>query len=200
MKIIHSRKFFLQFLLLTTVLCSVVFTSAVSAQKRDYMSDQEIEVVREAQYIDERIDVLTKMVDRRFTALGVVAGGWKQGPKDMDTWGEMPKGTRLELLSDIKKLLQKAIDDIDNLAAHPDAAPLRNKEEKNSKEAKKDPERFSIAVRSLGQSAKRWLAPMKSQLDAATDDKEKGLLLDSIEFCDQIIEAVGKLPAEVKKK
>ena len=33
----------------------------------------------------------------------------------------MPTGSRLELLSDIKYILQKAIDDIDNLAENPKA-------------------------------------------------------------------------------
>jgi len=200
MKFLYGNQFYPRLVLITFVLCAVGFTSAVSAQRRDYMSDAEIEIVRDAQYIDERIDVLAKMIDRRFTALGVEAGGWKQSSKDTDTWGEMPQGTRLELLSDIKKLLQKAIDDIDNLAAHPDAAPVRDKEEKNSKQAKKDPQRFSIAVRSLGRAAERYLPPFKSQLDTTSDDKEKGLLLDSIDFCRQIIEAAAKLPAEVKKK
>ena len=187
--------------LLPTLVLALVFgyffASPSLAQRRDFMTDEEIELVRDSQDIDVRIEVLTRMIDRRFGVLGIDTGGWKQAGKESDTWGELPKGTRLELLSDIKKLLQKAIDDIDNLAAHPNAAPIRDKEEKNSKEAKKDPQRFSIAVRKLGQAAARYLIPLKSTLDKATDEKEKGLLLDSIDFCNQIIEAVGKLPPDV---
>ena len=51
----------------------------------------------------------------------------------------------------------------------------------------------------LATAAGRYLAPLKTELDKTTDEKEKGPILDSIDLCDQIIEAVGKLPPEVKK-
>lgn len=185
--------------LLTLVVCILASATTAAAQRRDYMSEAEIEIVRDAQDIDTRIEVLTRMIDRRFAVLGIEAGAWKQAKKESETWGEMPKGTRLELFSDIKKLLQKAIDDIDNLAAHPDAAPIRAKEKQNSREAKKDPQRFPDAVRNLAQAAGRYMTPLKSALDKSTDEKEKGVLLDSIDFCTQIIEAVGKLPSVNQK-
>ena len=196
----NSKSITLVLSILTLTLFVLASASTAAAQRRDYMSEAEIEIIRDAQDIDTRIEVLTRMIDRRFAVLRIEVGGWKQAKKESDAWGEMPKGTRLELFSDIKKLLQKAIDDIDNLAAHPNAAPIRDKEEKNSKEAKKDPQRFGLAVRKLGQAAGRYLTPLKSTLDKATDEKEKGLLLDSIDFCNQIIDAVGKLPPESKKK
>ena len=158
------------------------------------MTEEEIELVRDAQDIDVRIDVLIKMIDRRFAALGIDVGGWEHAQKDSDKWGVNPSGTRLELLSDIKKLLQKAIDDIDNIAAHPDAAPIRDKDEKNAKQVKKDAARFPVAVRNLAKAAERYRAAFKHALDRASEQKEKGQILDSIEFCDQIIQARGKLP------
>ncbi|MEJ7847110.1 MAG: hypothetical protein WKF92_03360 [Pyrinomonadaceae bacterium] len=173
------------------------FVGPASAQRRDFMTDEEIELIRDSQDIDARIEVLAKMIDRRFEVLGVDVGGWKQGGKHSDAWGAAPKGSRLEILSDIKKLLQKAIDDIDNLSEHPDSAPVR---EKGDKEAKKDPQRFSVAVRSLGQAAQRYLPAFRSQLDNSKADMEKGLLLASIDLSNQIIEAIGKLPPEIKKK
>lgn len=190
-----TRTFLVTFAL--TFVFGYFFASPASAQRRDFMTDEEIELIRDSQDIDARIEVLAKMIDRRFEVLGVEVGGWKQGGKQSDTWGAAPKGSRLEILSDIKKLLQKAIDDIDNLAEHPDSAPVR---EKGDKEAKKDPQRFSVAVRSLGQAVQRYLPAFKSQLDNSNDGMEKGLLLASIDFSNQIIEAVGKLPPEVKKK
>ena len=176
--------------------CILAGATAASAQRRDYMTEQEIEIVRDAQDIDTRIEVLTRMLDRRFAALNIEVNGWKDARKVSETWGELPKGTRVELLSDVKKLLQKAVDDIDNLSAHPDSAPIR---EKGDKEAKKDPQRFGNAVRNLGTAAGRYLAPLKTELDNTKDELEKGAILDSIDLCDQIIEAVGKLPAEVKE-
>jgi len=190
-----TRTFLVAFIFAVVLGC--FFVTSASAQRRDFMTDEEIELIRDSQDIDARIEVLAKMIDRRFEVLGIDAGGWKQGGKQSDIWGLAPKGSRLEILSDIKKLLQKAIDDIDNLSEHPDSAPIR---EKGDKEAKKDPQRFSVAVRSLGQAAQRYLPVFRTQLDNSKDDLEKGLLLASIDFSNQIIEAVGKLPPEVKKK
>lgn len=178
---------------------AIVLTCCVvtaQAQRRDYMTEQEIEIIREAQDIDERIDAITKMIDRRFLIIGVHVNGWKDAAKVTETWGEPQKGSRAELFNDIKRLLQKAVDDIDNLAANPNAAPIR---EKGDKKAKKDPERFPTAVRNLAAAAGRYLGPLKSEMDKSTNEIEKGSMIDSIDLCDQIIEAVGKLPAETKK-
>lgn len=161
-----------------------------SAQKRDYLTENEIEIIRDAQDIDERITVLTQMIDRRFLALSVNVNGWKDAAKVSDKWGEVPKGTRIQLHSDIKSLLQKAVDDIDNLAAHPDSAPIR---EKGDKKAKKDKDRFPTAVRSLADAAARYLGPLKKELENSKAEIEKGPILDSIDLCEQIIEAVSKL-------
>lgn len=183
-------------ILFIAALCIDVFSSKEAAQRRDYMTEQEIEIIRDAQDIDTRVEALTRMIDRRFAVLNIEVNGWKDARKESDVWGELPKGTNLQLLSDIKKLLQKAVDDIDNLSAHPDSAPIR---EKGDKQTKKDPARFGNAVRNLGTAAGRYLAPLKTELDKTTDEMEKGPIFDSIDLCDQIIEAVGKLPAEVKE-
>ncbi len=183
--------------LLALAVSIVAFSSSAAAQRRDFMTEEEIEIVRDAQDIVTRIEVLTRMADRRFAIIGIDVKGWTQAQKDSEVWGGPPKGTHLELLSDIKKLLQKAVDDIDNLASHPDSAPIR---EKGDKQAKKDPERFGNAVRSLGRAAVRYLAPLKMELDKTQVEMEKGPILDSIDLCDQIIEAVGKLPPEPTKE
>ncbi len=178
------------------LIAGVVFCTTAAAQRRDFMTEEEIEVIRDAQDIDARIAVLTRMVDRRFAVLGIEVNGWKPGKKESEVWGDLPKGTRLELFSDIKKLLQKAVDDIDNLASNPNAAPIR---EKGDKRAKDDPGRFANAVRDLGMAATRYLGALRMGLDKAVGEMEKGPVLASIDLCDQIIEAVGKLPTEVKK-
>src|SRR5215203_2843659 len=85
--------------------------SAANAQKRrDYLTEAEIELVREAQEIDIRVAVLTKAIDRRLAVLN------NQTPKEKEVWGELPKGSRAKLLGDVEKLLGKAIDDVDNVA------------------------------------------------------------------------------------
>lgn len=176
--------------LVSLLVCLFCITS-ISAQRRDFLTDEEIEIVRDAQDIDARIDVLVKMMDRRFGVLGINVNGWKEGGKSSASWGESPKGARSELLNDIKKILQKAVDDIDNLAANPNSVPIRDKDDKR---AKKDPERFPKAVRALAAASKRYLEPLKMELDRSTRDEEKGSIIDSIDLCNQIIEAVGRLP------
>lgn len=175
--------------------------SHVSAQRRDFLTEQEVEIVRDAQDIDYRIDVLVRMIDRRFHVLGVNVNGWKDAGKASETWGELPTGTRAQLLNDVKTILQKAVDDIDNLAANPSAAPVRDKKDPDARRsAKKDPERFPTAVRNLAAAATRYLTPLKTELDRSTSELEKGSIIDSIELSEQIIAAVGKLPPPEPKK
>ena len=47
-----------------------VFTPAL-AQNRDYLTDEEIEMVRDTEEIDKRIDVLIRCIDRRFAVLKI---------------------------------------------------------------------------------------------------------------------------------
>lgn len=168
----------------------IVFATPTFSQQRDPMTDPEIELVRENQDIDKRIDILTKMIDRRFTALGIEVGGWKSAKKDSELWGEMRTGTRSELLFDIRQILQKAVDDIDDVALH---------NEDTLKQNKVQGELFPKAVRSLAAAANRYMEPLKTTLAKTTDEREKGLILGSIEFCEEIIDSVKQLPAEVPK-
>jgi hypothetical protein len=178
--------------------CGLFLTTSASAQApRDYFTDEEIEMIRDAQAIDERIGVLTHAIDRRFSVLKVGVGESETREKKTDNWGPLPTGTRVELLSDIKNILQKAIDDIDNLSENPNSAPLPDEHEKKPKATSN---LFPKAVRKLASAAKRYEPALKAQLDAAKDDHEKGVIMDSLDMCDEIIQSVAKLPAETQKK
>ena len=154
-----------------------------NAQRRDYLSEKEADLVRDNQQIDLRIDILTKAIDRRFMVLAGQAEGPKDWQKSSDTWGDMPTGSRAALFTDIERLLQKSIDDIDDVAAHD----------------RMDSKFFPKAVRALGKSAETYLPVLKSSLAKTKDEKEKGAIIGAIESCDQILAAVVKLPAEVKE-
>jgi len=166
--------------------------TAVSAQ-RDFLNDDEVELIRDAQAIDLRIDVLTHAIDRRFTVLKVDAGGTPINKKEIDSWGKMPAGTRLELLNDIRRILQKAIDDIDNLSERPTSMVIDPDAEKDKKKIKAFADVFPKAVRLLAAAAARYQPVLKAELDKTNDDLEKGSILASLEFCDQIIASVSKL-------
>ncbi len=166
----------------------ISFSLLTAAQSRDYFTDEEIELIRDSQQIDKRMEVLAKIIDRRFAVLNIDVGGGKPAGKD---WGELPKGTRIELFSDIRNILQKAIDDIDNLAARPDSMVIDPDEDKKKKKGFSD--LFPKAVRSLAAAAKRYEPALKQALDATKDEREKGLISNSITLCDDIIAAVPKL-------
>ncbi|CAN5596110.1 hypothetical protein BH24ACI2_BH24ACI2_06170 [soil metagenome] len=169
---------------LTTLFClTLLLPAAANAQRRDYLTDEEIELVRDAQEIDKRIGVLTKAIDRRFLVLNSDASQAKRVEKDLDRWGELPKGSRGALLSDIEKILQKAIDDIDDVAAH----------------TKMDEKLFPKAVLDLTSACQGYIPQFKTFFDLSKDEKEKGSILGAIDDCNQIIEASAKVPKEVKK-
>lgn len=177
--------------LMTVMLLSIsaLSGSAVKAQNRDYMTEAEIELVRDSQWIDLRIEVLVRMIDRRFTALGIAVGGWKESDKDAKIWGSAPAGTRSELLWDIRQLLQKAIDDVDDTYAHPNADKSIEPPKKGDKTMS---DRFPAAVKALSKAARRYLPALKAEFSTTKDEREIGSILGSIEFCEQIIEASEK--------
>ena len=178
----------MKFLFLILVL-TVVAAVPASAQRRDYMTELEIELIRNNQDIDKRVEVLIKMIDRRFAAMGIEVGGWKSSEKDIEKWGDIRSGTKSELLYDVRQLLQKAIDDVDDVALHNDNTLTQNKIEG---------ELFPKAVRNLGAAANRYLEPLRTTLTKTTDERDKGLILSSIESCEAIIDSMKQLPAETK--
>jgi len=154
------------------------------------MTDAEIELVRDNQDIDKRVQVLTKMIDRRFTALGVDVSGWKQSGKDDKMWGEAPAGTPSNLMADIRQILQKAVDDVDDVAEHNENTLTQNKTEGLL---------FPAGVRSLASAAARYQPALKTLLDKTKDERDKGTILTSMELCQEIMDSVTKLPAETKE-
>lgn len=154
----------------------------VNAQRRDHLTEQEVELVRDAQQIDLRMKVFVKAIDRRFLALKPDQAQAKQIEKDSDIWGALPAGTRLELLMDIQKLLDEAISKIDDVAARDMKSEF-----------------FPKAVRILADGANKFSPQLKIHLQQTTDEKERGAILNAIEFCDQIIAASGKVPKEEPK-
>lgn len=161
----------------------LLFPFPANAQRRDQLSEMEGELVRDAQEINLRTEIFVKAIDRRFLVLNNDASQSKKVGKDLEKWGELPKGTRAQLLLDIEKILQEAIDNIDNVAEQDAKSELLPK-----------------AVRILVEASNRFLPEFKSQLDKTNTEVEKGAILGSIDFCNQIIEASAKLPKEESKK
>src|ERR1043166_7671394 len=86
------------------------------AQSRDHLTDPETELVREYQQLDKRIEVFIKAIDRRFAIInGTPQPAPKKKNQDKEDWGELPKGSRAELLDDIAGILDEAINNIDDV-------------------------------------------------------------------------------------
>ena len=162
---------------------ALLFPFAANAQRRDQLSEMESELVREAQEIDRRTEIFVKAIDRRFLVLNNDTSQSKKVEKDFEKWGELPKGTRTQLLMDIEKILEEAISKIDDVAAHDIKNDLLPK-----------------AVHTLADASAKFLPQLKSQLDKTNTDVEKGAILGAIDSCNQIIEASAKVPKEESKK
>lgn len=163
------------------------------AQNRDYLTEDEVELVRVNQSIDTRIDILIHAIDRRMAVLALQPGATE---KQKDGWGPLPTGTRAQLLDDLKLILRKAIDDIDNVAARPDSVVVENVD--TGKKNKTVAELLPTAIRRLAAASGRYRPLLSAELDKTKDSAEKGILMDSIAMCDDVIAAVAKLPASVK--
>ena len=120
-----SKYFFkpLNFVLLLLLIGGLSFS--VSAQKRDHLTEAEIEIIRDTQELDLRTKVFVKAAERRFVVLGVLTE-LKPAKKEKDNseWGAPPTGTRAELLGDIAKILEEAMNNLDNVWSREPKNPL----------------------------------------------------------------------------
>ena len=189
-------------LFLFAAMCVLGSYVTANAQRRDYLTDDEIEIVRDAQQIDTRVGVLAHAVDRRLAVLGLMTGETpdpnKKEKKDSGKWGAEPKGTRLELLDDVRRIIQKAVDDIDNLSERPDSIVVE--EPGRGEKPKKYEDVFPKAVHVLASAAKRYEPILKREMDVSKDDKEKGVIMQSLDLCNQIIDAETRLHSTQAKK
>ena len=108
-----------------TLLAGIFLLSgSVSAQTRDHLTDQETELVRFHQELDKRTEVFIKAIDRRFAIInGTAQPAAKKSVKDEPEWGDVPKGTRAELLGDIAGILDEAITNIDDVSRRDEKNP-----------------------------------------------------------------------------
>lgn len=194
---------------LTAIFClTIFFPASANSQSRDYLTNEEIELVRDAQEIDKRIDILVKAIDRRFIVLNKDNSQAKQIQKDLDTWGELPTGTETELLSDINKILQKAVDDIDDLVSNQelndkvlnDGTNADDRDEEVTKyKIKTNKKQFPIAVHTLADASRRFIPMLEAMSEKVTDKRSQGLIFGAVENCNLIIEASSKVPKYTKE-
>jgi hypothetical protein len=173
-------------LLLILCLASLVFAKASSPQ-RDHLTPQEVDLVKEAQILDLRIEVFIKAAERRVMVLnGTQPPTTKQSKKESELWGDLPTGTHAELIGDIAGILDEAITNIDDVSSRDERNPLLAK-----------------ALRRLAQAVNNILTQVEPLRTQAKSEAEVASLELLNENAQQILEAAKKLPPEVvetKKK
>lgn len=170
-----------------TFLLVLFLGSAIVAgafQKRDHLTEKEVDLVKEAQVLDKRIDVFIKAAERRLMVISnSAAANAKQLKKDSERWGELPTGSRAELVSDIARILDEAITNIDDVSSHDERNPLIPK-----------------SLRKLAQSVNSMMAQLKPISTEAKSDAEIASFERLNEDAQSILDAVSKLPPEAEKK
>jgi hypothetical protein len=174
----------LSFLLL---LGAMLFASTAAAQQRDHLTPQEVDLVKEAQVLDKRIDVFIKAAERRLFVLkggtAATAPNAKQLKKDAEKWGELPTGSRADLVWDIARIFDEAITNIDDVSARDERNPLIGK-----------------SLRKLAAAVNTIMTELKPMSVEAKGDAEVASFELLHEDAQSILEAVTKLPPEVEKK
>ncbi len=177
--------------ILLCALVSLVCVASPCAAQRDHLTPAEVEMVRNTQVLDKRIDVFTKAAERRLLLLTdpraaqakqAQMNAAKQSQKDKELWGDLPQGTHADLLADLARIFDEAITNIDDVAARDEHSPLLPK-----------------ALRKLGAAAEHFLAQLQPLRTAATET-EQATLDSAIEELQEIIAAAKQLPPEPNVK
>jgi hypothetical protein len=166
------------------VLFALIATFAIGAratfaQRRDHLTEQEAELVRDNQELDKRIEVFIKAADRRFAIInGLPQTTPKKVKKDDPDWGEPPKGTHAELLSDIADILDEATTNIDDVVRKDAKSSLLHK-----------------SLQKLATAANGYMNQLAILKDKTQNEDELAAIERAFDNAKEIAEAGGKLPA-----
>src|SRR6266508_754038 len=157
----------------------LVAPPVVPAQTRDHLTDDETELVRYNQELDKRIDIFIKAADRRWAIInGTAQPSTKKAMKDEPDWGELPKGSKAELIGDIAGILDEAITNIDDVSRRDEKSPL-----------------LPRALRKLTAACSRFLTQLEALKSQTKNVDELAAIERVADNANQIIEAGKKLPA-----
>ena len=165
------------------VVCAGFVVQAATLQ-RDHLTPQEVDLVKEAQALDKRTDVFIHAAERRLMVINnSAAANAKQLKKDSERWGELPTGSRAELVGDIARIFDEAITNIDDVSARDERNPLIPK-----------------SLRKLATAVNTIMGQLKPLSTDAKSDAEIASFEMLNEDAQSILEAANKLPPEVVDK
>ncbi|HLL74876.1 MAG TPA: hypothetical protein VK421_06390 [Pyrinomonadaceae bacterium] len=160
------------------LLLSLAQATAAQLRKRDPLTPQEVEMVRDAQQLDARTNLFVKIAERRLAAVT----GAEQRQSNV-SWGELPKGTRADYLADLAAILEEAIENVDDTAERNPESPHLGK-----------------SVRKLAEAAARFLPQLTALRESAGEGPERESLERAIDNLQQVVEAAKKVPEEKDEK
>ena len=167
----------------TLVVCAGFVVQAATPQ-RDHLTPQEVDLVKEAQILDKRMDVFIKAAERRLMVINnSAAANAKLLKKDSERWGELPTGSRAQLVGDIARIFDEAITNIDDVSARDERNPLVPK-----------------SLRKLATAVNTIMGQLKPLSTEAKSDAEVASFEMLNEDAQSILEAANKLPPEVVDK
>ena len=170
--------------ILLTLSLSLFVGFSAQAQSRDHLTQQEVDLVKEAQILDKRIDVFIKATEPRMMVINnSAAANAKLLKKDSERWGELPTGSRAELVSDIARILDEAITNIDDVSSRDERNPL-----------------IAKSLRKLAQAVNSIMTQLKPLATEAKSDAEIASFELLNEDAQSILEAATRLPPEVVDK
>ncbi len=145
----------------------VILADSVNAQKRDHLTEKEVDWIREVQVIDKRIEIFVKAADRRLLVL--INPDAKQTKKEDEKWGPLPTGTKAELLEDYKRILEEAEEKLDD---------AYEREHKN--------ETLTKALAKIKDAAKRHLEQLRTLEPQMKERREQKALAEAIEEAETV--------------
>jgi hypothetical protein len=156
---------------------------AAPVQRREHLTEQETDMVRDTQELDRRVSLFVKIAERRVAAVTGAAAAQPPSAKDLEKWGELPKGTRAQLFGDLARILDEAINNIDDVAARSPNNSLIPK-----------------AVRHLSEASARFLPQLAALRTGTAAENEREALEQVIDNLEQVMDAAKKLPADTTEK
>ncbi len=140
------------------------------SQKRDHLTEKEVDLIREMQEIDKRIEVFVKAADRRLLVL--TDPNAIQKKKEEEIWGPLPSGSKLELLQDYKRILEEAEEKLDDSLNHDSKNPLLDK-----------------AFKAFVEACKRHIPELKAHSSKLTEKREQRALAEALAEAETVAKA-----------
>jgi hypothetical protein len=153
------------------LLLCLSLTATPAAQRREHLTPEEIEHVRDNQALDKRTSVFIRAAERRALMLTDPAAASRNAEKEKESWGEVT-GTRAQLLYDVARILDEAVTNIDDVSMRDPSSGLLRK-----------------SLYHLSQAASRLLPQLAPLREQVQEKAERDQLERALETAQEIIEA-----------